>query len=185
MDSDVKRADHKDRLIIVGSGSLALHIYQIARLVGYEITVIDSHAETLTRDRFAEAQLLQGDVIELLRNCPIDANTSIVLVSHHHEWDEASLQAVIGSRARYIGVLGNKRKVTSYFSHLDGQGVPDELINKVYMPIGLDLGGQQAGEIALAVMAEIQAVKYGRPGGFLTVKHSAAGIAKQRESLFD
>ena len=62
-------------------------------------------------------------------------------------------------------------------------GVDDELMNRVYIPVGLDLGGQKTSEIALSVMAEIQAVKYGREGGFLSVKHIKKGIEK-REELF-
>lgn len=175
---------HKDRLIIIGSGHLVLDIYQIAAIIGYHITIIDDHPETLTRERFPQAnQLLLGDVIELLQSCTIDENTSIVIASHHHEWDEAALQAVIRSKARYIGVLGNKRKVTAYFSHLNIMDIPEELINRVYMPIGLDVGGQKTAEIALAIMAEIQAVKYQCPGGFLTIKQATRGIEK-REELF-
>ena len=62
-------------------------------------------------------------------------------------------------------------------------GIADELINRVHIPIGLDLGGQKTSEIALAVIAEIQALKYGRPGGFLSMKHKKKGI-ERREELF-
>jgi len=174
----------KDRLIIVGSGSLVQDIYQIAVILGYYISIIDNRSETLIRDRFPLAhELLLGDIVELLNSCEITEDTSIVIASHHHEFDEAALQAVIKSPARYIGVLGNKRKVTAYFGRLNEMEIPDELINRVYIPIGLDLGGQKTSEIALAVMAEIQAIKYGRPGGFLSMKHVKKGI-ERREELF-
>lgn len=174
---------HKERLLIIGSGNLVLNIYQIAQIIGYNITIVDDRTETLTRERFPEAELLPGNIIELLKTCEIDENTSIVIASHHHEWDESALQAIIGSKARYIGVLGNKRKVTSYFNNLNLMEVPDELLSRVYMPVGLDLGGQNTAEIALAVMAEIQAVKYNRPGGFLTIKEATRRMEK-REELF-
>lgn len=174
----------RDRLIIVGSGSLILDLYQMARMIGYDITVIDNRPETLTRERFPEAgQLLLGDVVEHLRSCKIDADTSIVIASHHHEWDQAALHAVIGSPARYIGILGNKRKVTAYFSQLNLLNLPESSLDRVHIPVGLDIGGQKTAEIALAVMAEMQAVKYGRSGGFLTIKHGTKGIEK-RDELF-
>lgn len=175
---------YKDKLIIVGSGNLVQDVYQIALTIGYNITIIDDHAETLTRERYPQAnQLLLGEIVELLKKCEIDENTSIVIASHHHEWDQAALQTVITSPARYIGVLGNKRKVTAYLNSLNSLDIPDELINRVYMPIGLDLGGQKTSEIALAVMAEIQAVKYAHSGGFATIRQSTLGI-KKSEKLF-
>jgi xanthine dehydrogenase accessory factor len=161
----------RDRLIIAGSGNVALNIYKIASLLDYNITVIDNRAETLTRERFPEAsELLLGDIVELLRKYEITETTSIVLLTHNHEFDEPTLQAIIKSPARYIGVMGNKRKVTAYFSNLKLMGISDELIERVYLPIGLDLGGQLAAEIALAAVAEIQAVKYGRSGGSMIIK---------------
>lgn len=181
---DVVSHSHLDRLIIVGSGNVALNVYKIAAIMGYDISVIDNKAETLTRDRFPEAgELLLGDIVELLNTCAIDENTSIVLLSHHHEFDEEALQAVIRSAARYIGIMGNKHKVTAYFRQLHLWGIPDELISRVHVPIGLDLGGQRAAEIALAAMAEIQAVKYGRSGGFVVLQRDVKGRV-ERDELF-
>ncbi len=175
---------HKDRLIIVGSGNLVLDIYQMAVILGYRISIVDDRAETLTRERFPQAaELLLGDVVEQMNACDIDNNTSIVIASHHHEHDTKALRSVVNSSARYIGVLGNKRKVTAHFNQLNAMGIAEENMDKVHVPIGLDLGGQKTAEIALAVMAEIQAIKYGRPGGFLTIKHIKKGI-ERREELF-
>lgn len=174
----------KDRLIIVGSGNLVVDIYHMAVILGYSISIVDDRADTLTRERFPQASdLLLGDVVEHLNACDINENTSIVIASHHHEHDERALQAVINSSARYIGVLGNKRKVTAYFSRLNAMGISEELMDKIHIPIGLDLGGQKTSEIALAIMAEIQAIKYDRPGGFLSIKQVKKGI-ERREELF-
>ncbi len=161
----------RDRLIIVGSGPVALNVYKIASLLDYDISVIDNRTETLTRERFPEAnELLLGDIVELLGDCEITSTTSIVLVSHNHTFDEAALQAIIKSPARYIGVMGNKRKVTKYFNTLKSMDIADELMERVHLPIGLDIGGQLAAEIALAAVAEIQAVKYKRSGGSIIIK---------------
>ncbi|MGI5880294.1 MAG: XdhC family protein [Syntrophomonadaceae bacterium] len=175
---------HKEKLVIVGSGNLILSIYQMAINLGYRIIIVDNQPDTLTRERFPLAeQLLLGDIGEHLGSIEIDAHTNIVIASYHHEYDDVAIQRVINTPARYIGVLGNKRKVTACFSKLTALGIDDELMNRVYIPIGLDLGGQKTSEIALSVMAEIQAIKYGREGGFLSVKHIKKGIEK-REELF-
>lgn len=173
-----------DKLIIAGTGNVALYIYKIAAMVGYKITVIGHKAERLTRERFPDAdELLLGDIVELLGACEISETTSIVLVTDNHEFDLPALQAVIKSSARYIGVLGNKRKVTAYFAQLQLMGISDELIERVHIPIGLDLGGQLAAEIALAAVAEMQAIKYGRSGGFVTIK-AVDRENKEHDELF-
>ncbi|MDD4802228.1 MAG: XdhC family protein [Syntrophomonas sp.] len=173
-----------DKLIIAGSGNVAINIYKIASLLGYNITVIDHRAENLTRERFPEAkQLLLGNVVELLQTCAITDTTSIVLVTYNHEFDELALHAVIKSPARYIGILGNKRKITAYLSSLQTMDIPEEYIERVHIPIGLDLGGNMAAEIALAAVAEIQAVKYKRTGGFITIKH-VSNEMKRYDDLF-
>jgi len=160
-----------DKLIIVGSGNMVQDLYELALVVGFNVTIIDNRPETLTRERFPLAnELLLGDIVELLQSSTIDRNTSIVLISHDHEYDEPALLAVANSPARYIGILGNKRKVTAYFSRLNEMGVAEELMNRVYVPVGLDLGGQRTSEIALSIMAEILAVKYGRSGGFMSIR---------------
>ena len=172
----------REKLIIVGSGNVALNIYKIASLLDYDISVIDNKAETLTRERFPEAsELLLGDIVELLGVYEISDTTSIVLVTHNHQFDEPALQTIIKSPARYIGVMGNKRKVNTYFNTLQLMGIADELIEKVHLPIGLDLGGQLAAEIALAAVAEIQAVKYGRSGGSIIIKQANSEKEKHDE----
>lgn len=158
-------------LIIAGSGNVAWHLYRFASILGYHITVIDNRSETLTRERFPlAAQLLLGDIVGLLKECEITPTTSIVILTHNHEFDEPALQAVIGSPARYIGIMGNKRKVTAYLANLIELGAGDKDIEKVHLPIGLDLGGELAADIALAAIAEIQAVRFGRPGGFVSIQ---------------
>jgi xanthine dehydrogenase accessory factor len=180
----VESKHDRDKLIIVGSGNVALNVYKIASLLDYEICIIDNRPETLTWDRFPEAsELLLGDIVELLKNCEITNTTSIVLLSHNHEFDEPALRAIVKSPARYIGVIGNKRKVTSYFNTLRSMGIEDELMARIHLPIGLDLGGQLAAEIALSAVAEIQAVKYGRSGGPVIIKQSSTEKEKH-DQLF-
>lgn len=164
----IKAFCSQDRLIIAGAGTVSLNIYKIASMLGYRITVIDNRSDMLTKERFPEAhKLILGDIAQNLSACTITENTYIVIATHHHEFDEQSLQTVISSPASYIGVLCNSRKVAGYFKNLEQLNIPDELIKRVYSPIGLDIGGKKTAEIALSVMAEIQAVKYHRDGGFI------------------
>ncbi len=163
----VNSFSNKDKLIIVGAGTFALNIYRFAKILGYSITIIDNRPEMLTKERFPQADtLLLGDIVETLSSCEITKDTFVVVSTHHHEFDESVLKAVISSPARYLGVIGNVRRVAGYFDNLRALNIPEELINNVHSPIGLDLGGRKTAEIALAVVAEMQAVKYGHSGGF-------------------
>ena len=176
--------DRGDSLIIVGSGNVAWNVYKIATMLCYQVTVIDNREQTLTRERYPVAsRLLLGDVIGHLRECPITETTSVVLTSSHHEFDLLALCELANSPARYVGALGNKRKVTAYYAALEAIAVTPEWLERVHVPIGLDIGGHKAAEIALSIMAEIQAVKYGRPGGFVVRQERRKGIAK-RDELF-
>lgn len=162
---------NEDHLIIVGAGTVAQTLYKLARILGYRITIIDHRAEMLTKERFPDAyELLLGDIPKNLKACTITENTNIVIATHHHEFDEQALQTVISSSARYIGVLGNSRRVAGYFNNLKPLNLSNNLLERVYSPIGLDLGGKKTTEIALAVMAEIQAAKYQRTGGYIKDK---------------
>ncbi len=174
------RLDGSNKLIIAGSGRVALYICKFAAAIGYRVTVIDHISQNLTRDRFPEAgELLIGNEVQLLGECAIDENTSIVIITHHHENDEKCLLAVVNSPARYIGIMSNRHAIRAYLNKLLHLGIPEDRINRVHTPIGLDIGGQLAVEIALAAVAEIQAVKYNRSGGFMTVKQSSREVEKK------
>lgn len=174
----------KEKLIIVGSGNLVMDIYQFAVNLGYHICIIDHKPETLTRERFPLAhELLLGNIVEQLGAIEIDAETSIVIASYHHEFDEPALMAVIDSPARYIGILGNKRKVTAYYAKFNELGIADHYVNRVHIPVGLDIGGQKTADIALAIMAEVQAIKHGKAGGFMSINQQVTGI-ERREELY-
>lgn len=154
-----------DQIIIVGAGHVGLSLYKFAKLLGYAVTIIDDREEFLTKERFPEAdRLMPGDIPTELGRCRIDERTSIVIITHGHLFDEAALEAVITSPARYIGMIGSRKKISAVYHNLEKRGIPRESFERVYSPIGLDLGGERREEVALAIIAEIQAVKYGRDG---------------------
>lgn len=158
----------KDELIIVGAGHIALNIYKFAQLLGYRITVIDERLEMANKERFPQAEeIITENVTIALNGCSIDNSTSIVICTHNHENDQEALEAVVHSPARYIGNIGSPQKIQCCFNDLIERGIDESILRKVYTPIGLDIGGERPEEIALAIIAEIQAVRYERKGNFL------------------
>lgn len=153
---DNKNFSGNDRLIIIGSGNAALSIYKIAVIFGYSITIMDRRVETLTRKRFPKAmELLRGDATQLLQNYAMNESTSLIIVTNNRELDEKLLQTVLESPARYIGVVGNGRKISTSLEKLKTMGTAEELIERVHVPVGLGLSAGRDVDIALAVMAEI------------------------------
>lgn len=153
----------QERLIIVGAGHIGVKLCRLAKILEYHVTVIDDRPEVATKERFPEADvLLVGDIPEILQQYPIDERTSIVIVTHGHRYDEEALEAVAGSSAAYIGMIGSRQKVETCFQHLLAKGVAQEMLSRVYAPIGIDIGGETPQEIALSIMAEIQSVRYGK-----------------------
>lgn len=149
-------------LLVVGGGHIGKALTQLGALLGFSVAVVDERPDYCNAERFPEADhLLCGDYAEMLRGFPISPNTFIVLVTRGHKQDELSLREVIRSPARYIGMIGSKRRVTAVLQHLLAEGVAPEAVQRVHSPIGLDIGAETPEEIAVAIMAEIVLVRRG------------------------
>jgi xanthine dehydrogenase accessory factor len=161
---DVHGPEHA--LLIVGAGHVGLSLCRCAKLLDYRITVVDSRADMLTKERLPDAdELVTAEPSQIAEQCPIDARTCIVIVTHDHSHDEEALFATVGSPAAYIGMIGSARKVQKIMANLATRGIPIDQLERVHSPVGLDIGAQTPGEIALSVMAEIVADSYGKLDG--------------------
>jgi len=159
----IKVYNSRDKLILAGGGHIAEKIAKMANILGYSITVLDSREERLNSELYPGVHsLVLGNIVENLENMDIGDDTFIVIVTHGHKHDQDVLERVLKSNAKYIGMIGSKNKVRTTFENLLEKGYSKEELSRVYAPIGLDLGGETPEEIALSIMAEIQALKYGK-----------------------
>ena len=150
------------RLVIVGAVHVAVALVTLAKTVGCETLVVDPRTAFATAERFAHADRLVHDwPDEALRRLEVDANTFVVLLSHDLKLDIPALEVAL-PRARYVGALGSKKTHARRLARLADAGVPESLWPRIHNPIGLDLGGRRAEEIAVAVMAQIVAVSHGK-----------------------
>ncbi|CAK7075381.1 XdhC/CoxI family protein [Tissierella sp.] len=148
------------KLLIIGGGHVGYAIYNIASLLNFDIVIFEDREEFLIGDRFPLAkELVLGPINEMLRNYKIDNNTYIVIASRGHKYDEESLIEVVNSDAKYIGAMGSKRKVITMMDNLRNKGIPEESINKIYAPIGLEISAGSPEEIAMSIMSEILLIK--------------------------
>jgi xanthine dehydrogenase accessory factor len=153
------------RVIIVGAGHLAIPLVKFAKILGFHITVLDDRVMYANRDRFPDVEeVLVGDMAETLRGIEITPQTYIVLITRGHQFDEPCLREVIHSPAKYIGMIGSRRRIKACFIRFrDEEGIPEQLLKRVYAPIGLDIKAESPEEIALSIIAEMVNVRRAGP----------------------
>ena len=151
------------KVVIVGAGHLAIPLVQFTKILGFHTTVMDDRVIYANRERFPNAdEVLTGDMAETLRDMEITPQTYIVLITRGHQFDEPCLREVIHSSAKYIGMIGSRRRIKACFIRFrDEEGIPAELLKRVHAPIGLDLQAESPEEIALAIAAELVKVRRG------------------------
>ncbi|GIV79779.1 MAG: xanthine and Co dehydrogenase maturation factor [Litorilinea sp.] len=148
------------RLIIVGAVHIAIPLVTFANVLGFRTIVLDARGAFATPERFGHAhELIVRWPADVLPELNIDENTCIVVLTHDEKIDNPALAYAVRSRARYIGALGSRKTHARRVAALKEMGVSDEEIARIRAPIGLDLGGRSPEEIAVAIMAEIVAVR--------------------------
>lgn len=144
-------------LMVFGGGHVGQAVALMGALTGYEVTVIDDREEFASRSRLPDPRirLLISDYDGASAKLRITASTAVVIVTRGHQYDEVCLKQVIGSKATYIGMIGSRRRVTSVFKKLAGEGVLQQDLERVHAPIGLRIGAVSPQEIAVSILAEI------------------------------
>src|SRR3954471_18488435 len=151
------------RLIIVGAVHVAIPLHRLGKALGYHVTVVDARGLLATPERFPEADSIMVQwPDEAMERIGLDRGTSVVVLTHDPKFDQPALIAALKSQARYIGAIGSRTTNDQRMADLREQGATEEQLARIYAPIGLDIGGKTPAEIALAIMAEIVAARYGR-----------------------
>ena len=149
----------REALFVVGAGHCAQAIVRLAVDCGLFVHVIEDRAELLGVLPPQVTRVSAPSAAEFIASRPWQADEAIVIVSRNHELDrEALASAVRVTGIGYIGMIGSRRKVGQVFAELRGQGVPEEVLRRVYAPIGIDIGADSPTEIAVSVLAEILAI---------------------------
>ncbi|MBI4467470.1 MAG: XdhC family protein [Acidobacteria bacterium] len=172
---------------LFGGGHVSLAIARIATQAGFAVIVIDDRPRFSNRERFPEAAAVYADEYEKVFP-QLDPNESsyIVIVTRGHKDDMRVLRWAAGTRARYIGMIGSKRKVLSIYKVLESEGIPRDRLERVRAPIGIDIGAITPEEIGVSIVAEMIAVRRNapRPGSKTvgTKAHTATEEALKEDS---
>ncbi len=151
------------RLFIVGAGHVAMPLSRIAKIAGFEVVVLDDRVKYANRERFPEADAVEaGPIEELAAKFTYGDNAYVVIVTRGHTSDEEALRAFVRRETAYLGLIGSVTKAEKILDRLEKEGFPRERLGEVHSPMGLDLGGNSPGEIAISIIAEMLALRYGR-----------------------
>ena len=154
----------RPRMYVFGALDHAAAVARVGSLLGFHVTVCDARSRFLTRERFPEPdELVVAWPHEFLRSAEVDERTAICVLTHEHKYDVPLLQAALLSPAGYIGALGGKKTREDRAERLREEGVSDEVLARIQAPIGLDIGAKTPEEVAVAVAAEIVALRRRAP----------------------
>jgi xanthine dehydrogenase accessory factor len=162
-------------VVIAGAGNDVMPVVKMAQLVGWQITVGDGRSNYATPERFPAASCtLMAKPEALLQQVQMDNRTAVLLMTHNYNYDLAMLQMLLPLQPPYIGLLGPKKKKQRLLDELaaDGMTITDDMLASLYGPTGLDIGAETAEEIALSIIAEIQAVFSKKSGKMLREKRT-------------
>jgi xanthine dehydrogenase accessory factor len=147
-------------LYIFGAGHVSINLYKVARGVGFDVTVVDDREAYASRERFPEAnEVIAEDFERVMARLAPNESSYIVIVTRGHRDDMRILRWAVQTQARYIGMIGSKRKTIAIFRELTKEGIAPGLFERVHAPVGLDIGAVTPEEIAVAITAELIAVR--------------------------
>lgn len=156
------------KLFVFGAGYDAIPLARLAVQMGFVVTVVDRRPAYATRERFPEAEVVVGNGVSFA----IPERAAAVVMSHHYLSDRDYLKALLPLPMRYLGLIGPRRRAERMLQEIREEGVMvgDEWLAKLHNPVGLDIGAEGPEEIALAILAEINAVFAGHGGRMLREK---------------
>ncbi len=151
-------------LYIFGAGHVAYNLYKVASIAGFDVVVVDDREAYANRERFPEArQVIDRDFEEVMAELNPPQSAYIVIVTRGHRDDMRVLRWALDVGARYLGMIGSRRKTISIYKELEKEGIPVEKFKDVHAPVGLEIGAVTPEEIAVAIVAEMIAVRRHSP----------------------
>ena len=173
------------RVVIFGGGHVGLPLARLAKGIGYRVAVIDDRAEFAATDRFPEAdEVIHADGGFVRMDIPLETDDWVVIVTRCHQTDEACLRRVLDDdrEVAYVGVVASRRKAKVLFAKLLQDGYARERLEVVRAPIGLDIGAETPEEIAVAILAELLAVRSARGARPLSGESAVPGNVTVRRT---
>lgn len=146
----------RSRLLIVGGGHVGQAVGELAAELDFDVWVVDDREEFVTDQRFPNAQKrISGSMDDVLPNIEVTPDTYCLIVTRGHNHDEKALYYLADRSARYVGMIGSRRKIKMIFDDLIAEGIDQNVLQTVFAPVGIDIGSQTVPEIAVSIAAEL------------------------------
>jgi xanthine dehydrogenase accessory factor len=161
----VQSIEANPTLYVFGTGHIALPLVNFAKALDYNVMIIDDREEFANKQRFPLADEIKlGDFTRMINAIEFRPDDHVVIITRGHEHDELVLKECLlkTNLPGYIGMIGSREKVATTLARLKEQGISEQLLVKVNSPIGLDIGAKTPAEIAISILAEIVAHRYGK-----------------------
>ena len=144
------------RLLIVGAGHVGQKVAELAAWADFDVWVVDDRQQYCNPERFPQAErLIVNEIDTALSGLEVDENTYCIIVTRGHNHDEQALYHLAEKPARYVGMIGSKRKIKLIFEDLLREGISRDALSRVFAPLGFDIGSQTVAEIAVSIVAEL------------------------------
>jgi xanthine dehydrogenase accessory factor len=148
------------RLFIFGAGHVSKAVAEVAKSVGFRVAIIDDRTQYANRERFPDVDAIYADRWEnAFTKISINPFSYIFIATREHQFDLTCLRFAVQSSAKYIGMLGSRKKAKSLFDQLEKEGVASPNFQRVFVPAGIDIGSDTPQEIAVSIVAELIAVR--------------------------
>jgi len=165
-------------VFIFGAGHLSYHISRYAQSVNFRVTVCDDRVEFANKNRFPDASNIIVESYErIFDKTDINKNSYIVIVTQGHKSDEIVLEKAVRTNAKYIGMIGSKRKTLAILKKLQQKGIPARTLKRIYSPIGISIGAFTPEEIALSIVCEL--IKIRRLGDASETNHMRITLSEE------
>jgi xanthine dehydrogenase accessory factor len=159
------------RLVIVGGGHVGKAVADLAVDLEFDVWIVDDRQEFVAQERFPRVERrISGPIDRVLPDLEITPDSYCLIVTRGHSHDQEALFHLVDRGARYVGLIGSRRKIKMIYENLAAEGVSQEALAKVHAPLGIDIGSQTVPEIAISICAELVAHRNlgrvpGRPRG--------------------
>jgi len=163
MEVYIEPLDAAAHLYLIGAGHVSYHLAQAAAQVNFKIHVIDDREKFANQERFPDAtEIAVDDIPSWLTSATFPNNAYVVILTRGHTHDLDALRALVPRDLRYLGLIGSRAKVARLYAALQEESVSLDTLTTVHAPVGLDIGAVSPQEIAISILAELIAVKYGK-----------------------
>ena len=161
------------RAFIFGAGHISKSLSKVATMAGFATVVVDDRESFAHRDRFPEAdEVHAGEYEQVFPQLNVTSSAYLIIVTRGHRDDMRVLELAVATPARYIAMIGSKRKVISVVRELEKKGVASEKFERLFAPMGLEIGAVTPEEIAVSVVAEMIAVRRNAQAGWTSIAKS-------------